>query len=216
MFIMIVQIMDYLSAVVLLTEFIIYTIINSFYRIKGRKLPRGEPIKLNPFVHILILIINDIFALILWLTVPFLILLNIYYPLLNWSTFNILIPLKYDPLYFQIIGMVIFTIGVIMINLALFVIKERYAPLWEAPKLGEGFAHTGIYSRIRHPIYGSLILISIGYVIWFQSWLATLCLITLPIIFKYVKEEEKWLLKRFGKEYEDYMKKTWRFFPKLF
>ena len=156
-----------------------------------------------------------LFSLLLWLTVPFLLFFDLYHPFFDWSTFNVFISFEYDQLWFQIVGIGLFSLGTLILILARLVLKERHAFPWQPGKAGEGFAHTGIYSRVRHPIYGALLIMFVGYIIWFQSWLVIVCLISLLFVIRYAADEEKWLLERFGKEYEEYMKKTWRFFPKL-
>ena len=77
--------------------------------------------------------------------------------------------------------------------------------------------HGGIYNQIRHPqtlgempwfVIISLFINSLFLVIW-----ATLMIfITTPIIIHY---EEKDLIKRFGREYQEYQRRTGALFPKL-
>ena len=77
---------------------------------------------------------------------------------------------------------------------------------------------TGIYSKIRHPGYLGLILGYLGASLCFQSLIPILIAVTLSVllVLTALKEEER-LLKRFGREYEEYMRKVpWRFVPKLF
>ncbi len=76
---------------------------------------------------------------------------------------------------------------------------------------------TGFYKYIRHPIYLSIIpgvfgvlLKGIGY--W-QIILTAVVLISIVIT---AKVEEKEMIKKFGTEYLDYMKKTKMFIPFIF
>ena len=207
--------MEFISAVVLLVEFCIFLPINLYYRRKGRSLIKGNPPEMDKLSKVLLVIANRVFTYVLWLVAPILILLDLYHPYMSWSTFIIFFPTFHEYFWFQVIGMVIFSTGLIIIILARFVIKERHAKPWEAGKQGSGFANTGIYSRIRHPIYTAVFLYLIGYTIWFQSWLALLCFTFSLLLIKSAIAEEQWLLSRFGNEYKQYMKKTSRFFPKV-
>ena len=73
---------------------------------------------------------------------------------------------------------------------------------------------TGIYRYIRHPLYGSLILIAFGSLLKDIS-LLPVALAAVAIVFSVATAivEEKENLQRFGDEYADYMKSTKRFIP---
>lgn len=68
---------------------------------------------------------------------------------------------------------------------------------------------TGIYSKIRHPIYYASILIVVGFPLLTGS-VYTLYSSVLWIIFQlYLRAlDERELIKKYGKEYEDYKKKV--------
>jgi protein-S-isoprenylcysteine O-methyltransferase Ste14 len=77
---------------------------------------------------------------------------------------------------------------------------------------------TGIYSKLRHPIYLSLIIMNISTAFIFNSWLSLFFGIIFSIswIFTALKEEI-FLLKKFGEEYKEYMEKVhWRIIPGIF
>jgi protein-S-isoprenylcysteine O-methyltransferase Ste14 len=76
----------------------------------------------------------------------------------------------------------------------------------------------GLYRLIRHPSYTGSILSFIGFGISLNNWIS-LFIISLPVIFAMlhrIKVEEKLLVARFGKEYIDYMKKTFRLIPWIY
>ena len=76
----------------------------------------------------------------------------------------------------------------------------------------------GIFKYIRHPHYTSLLIIGFGLALFFYS-LATLliALIAIPIMIWSIIDEERILIKQYGNEYRDYMKKVpWRIIPKIF
>jgi protein-S-isoprenylcysteine O-methyltransferase Ste14 len=75
---------------------------------------------------------------------------------------------------------------------------------------------TGIYKYIRHPLYGSLFLLSWGVFLKGISWISLILSITICVFsFATAIVEEKENLKRFGEEYHIYMKSTKRFLPFL-
>ncbi|MCH8070260.1 MAG: isoprenylcysteine carboxylmethyltransferase family protein [Candidatus Marinimicrobia bacterium] len=75
----------------------------------------------------------------------------------------------------------------------------------------------GIYSKIRYPGYLGLILVYIGVPF---AW-GSVFLFIPTILFSYplytgAKKEEELLKDKFGREYENYMKRVpWRFIPKI-
>ena len=69
---------------------------------------------------------------------------------------------------------------------------------------------TGIYSKIRHPMYIGLILLHVGYPFIFKSFAA--CLSTIlwaGFIAIWKRFEEKNLERRFGQKYIGYKRQTW-------
>ena len=73
---------------------------------------------------------------------------------------------------------------------------------------------TGIYKYIRHPLYGSLILIALGAFLKDTSLLpASLAILATIFLAATAIVEEKENLQRFGKEYASYMKSTKWFIP---
>ena len=73
---------------------------------------------------------------------------------------------------------------------------------------------TGLYKFVRHPMYASLLLL--GWGMFFKSIhptsIALIFVITLALYLT-CKVEEKEMIKRFGKEYEDYMERTRMWIP---
>ncbi len=74
----------------------------------------------------------------------------------------------------------------------------------------------GIYAVIRHPLYTSVISVSIGWALVWQSWPALLVAVTLiPFFHAKARHEECWLRQKFP-EYADYEKRVRRFIPWLY
>lgn len=69
---------------------------------------------------------------------------------------------------------------------------------------------TGLYSRIRNPIYvfGSLMIA--GFILWInQPWLLLILVVVLPMQFFRSRKEAQVLEEKFGTEYLEYKRKTW-------
>jgi protein-S-isoprenylcysteine O-methyltransferase Ste14 len=76
----------------------------------------------------------------------------------------------------------------------------------------------GIYRLVRHPSYTGMLLTFIGFGMSLNNW-ASLIIIIIPVTWATIyriKIEEKVLLEQFGKEYEEYMKKTTRLIPRIY
>jgi len=75
---------------------------------------------------------------------------------------------------------------------------------------------TGLYKYIRHPVYMAILFVQGGIVLLLFDWLIglgfCLCAVALHAL---TKEEEKGLLQQFGTQYEEYLNRTGRLFPKL-
>ncbi|MGQ9706759.1 MAG: methyltransferase family protein [bacterium] len=105
------------------------------------------------------------------------------------------------------IGWIIFIIGFLLWLPARITIRRFHTSLPEAYKI----VKTGIYSKIRHPIYISIEIMYIGFsLVLYSLWgfISTLALLT-PLHIYRAYEEEKLFKKVFGAEYIEYKKKTW-------
>ena len=75
----------------------------------------------------------------------------------------------------------------------------------------------GFYRYVRNPMYFGVLLILIGYFLWFGFWslLAYTALAFIATHLFVTLYEEPTLKKKFGKSYEDYLKKVPRWIPKF-
>jgi len=82
-------------------------------------------------------------------------------------------------------------------------------------KEGQQLFTRGLYSKLRHPSYTAAWILMIGDALLFQSYfgLAILGVGMFLVYMKRIQVEEEVLLKKYGKEYEDYMQRTWKFLP---
>ncbi|HMS23143.1 MAG TPA: isoprenylcysteine carboxylmethyltransferase family protein [Candidatus Levybacteria bacterium] len=94
-------------------------------------------------------------------------------------------------------------------------LSSAWEKLYKAQK-AHTLATTGLYARIRHPQYVGFVAIMFGFLI---QWPTLVTLVMFPILVfmyaKLAKLEEKEMEKTFGKEYENYAKKTPAFLPKV-
>ncbi len=69
---------------------------------------------------------------------------------------------------------------------------------------------SGIYSRIRNPIYVFGGMTIAGFMIWaHRPWLLLIFVILLPLQIYRSRKEEQVLAGKFGEEYVEYKRKTW-------
>jgi len=75
---------------------------------------------------------------------------------------------------------------------------------------GKELRMTGPFKYIRHPLYSAMIYSSSALLaLWFQSWFILLSVVPVSLLWSYlVEKEEKYMLDRFGKNYEDYSEKN--------
>ena len=78
--------------------------------------------------------------------------------------------------------------------------------------------NNGVFSKIRHPLYLSVIVINLGIALAFG--VVVTLLIAVGSIFHWIMtalKEEEFLLQKFGEEYRQYKKNVrWRFLPGIF
>lgn len=104
-------------------------------------------------------------------------------------------------------------VGDLFIGSGLLLLVSAWSVLYKGKKK-HALATTGPYAFIRHPQYVSFIMVMIGFLL---QWPTILTLMMFPVlIFMYIRlvyREEQEISKIFGKEYEDYRKKTPAFIP---
>ncbi|HPB67855.1 MAG TPA: isoprenylcysteine carboxylmethyltransferase family protein [Candidatus Omnitrophota bacterium] len=80
---------------------------------------------------------------------------------------------------------------------------------------GEGLVKKGLYTVVRNPMYLGSFTLGAGFilVVW-PFWILPVFAVLFYLRFnKQIVFEEKWLLKKFGKEYEVYCREVPRLFP---
>ena len=90
-------------------------------------------------------------------------------------------------------------------------------PVLYAAQRSSTLAHTGAYSRVRHPQYLGFVLIMAGFLV---QWPTVVTLVMFPVlVFMYVRlarREEREALVAFGGAYREYMREVPAFVPGVF
>jgi len=76
---------------------------------------------------------------------------------------------------------------------------------------------TGVYRRIRHPMYAAHWLWGIAQVLLLQNWIAgpALLVTLVPLYLVRAPREEQMLLEAFGDDYRAYLRRTGRLLPRV-
>ena len=85
-----------------------------------------------------------------------------------------------------------------------------------APKAGSSLVTTGIYARVRHPLYASTLALALGWTLWWHSPFALLLTLALAGLLRFKAGFEESCLRRQFPDYAAYAQRVPRFFPRLF
>lgn len=84
-------------------------------------------------------------------------------------------------------------------------------PIHDAP-----LVQSGIYQIVRHPLYSSLIYLSVGWSLFWSSWIALAVSLTLAALLDAKsRHEERWLQEKFP-DYASYRQQVRRFMPWIY
>ncbi|MFX0171417.1 MAG: methyltransferase family protein [Candidatus Hodarchaeota archaeon] len=125
---------------------------------------------------------------------------------LDWSVFNF-------PIWIRWIGVILTVLGICVEFSTQLYLGRNYTTLLHLRK-EQSLITTGPYRYVRHPMYSALITVGIGLSLLSANWYFGLPFIaTIVIIILRIKKEEEVMIKKFGEEYIQYMKRTKRFIP---
>lgn len=113
--------------------------------------------------------------------------------------------------------------GALLLAAAILLYWRAYAELGKhwSPKIEilneQELVTSGVYHRIRHPVYAAMWLWALANPLLLHNWVAGLALIVLftPLYLLRVPQEEAMMLEQFGDQYRAYMARTGRLFPRL-
>jgi protein-S-isoprenylcysteine O-methyltransferase Ste14 len=112
-------------------------------------------------------------------------------------------------------------LGVVTLAAALWLFRRSHADLgrnWSISleiRERHALVTTGVYRRIRHPMYSSFFLLGVAQALLLPNWLVDVSgLVGAGLLFAFrVGREEELMLKRFGGEYRAYMANSKRLIP---
>lgn len=118
------------------------------------------------------------------------------------------------PEIFDYIMLPLMATGIAVILISLFQLNKNLSP-FPTPKENSELITTGLFSKIRHPIYSGILLLAFSFALYQNSGFKILISFFLLILF-YFKTgyEEKQLSLKFP-EYKNYKSNAGRFFPKI-
>lgn len=92
----------------------------------------------------------------------------------------------------------------------------RNRTIFPRPNAGSQLVRHGVYRWVRHPLYTSLMLLSLGWAAWWASGPALLAGGALAVFLdRKARREEAWLRTAFP-EYADYARQVRRFVPGIY
>ena len=107
---------------------------------------------------------------------------------------------------FSYLGIVLLIPSIILFTIARIQLGDAFQASAKANKL----VKTGIYKKVRHPIYLFGIIFFLGIIFITQMFFLLIFLAVLILLqINRIKKEEKVLTEKFGNEYLEYKKQTW-------
>jgi protein-S-isoprenylcysteine O-methyltransferase Ste14 len=80
-----------------------------------------------------------------------------------------------------------------------------------------GLVTTGVYERVRHPMYAAHLLWAVAQLLLLQNAIAgpSFLVASIPLYAARIPREEEMMLDQFGEEYRRYVERTGRFIPRF-
>jgi protein-S-isoprenylcysteine O-methyltransferase Ste14 len=120
------------------------------------------------------------------------------------------------PVFFRFVGIPLFISGLVIRSIAIRTLKRQFS-IYVGIQENHQLITTGIYSRIRHPIYLGAILSLTGFALVFPTLLGFLFVIIYSMLLGHrMTQEEKLMWKHFGSVYEEYVSKSYRLIPHIY
>lgn len=119
-----------------------------------------------------------------------------------------------DPVFY--LGVAVMITGIVIRAWAITRLGRHFSPVVRT-SADQQIVKTGPYRLVRHPSYTGMVLAIIGYSVALTSGIGILvAFVAVAIGFGYrIHVEEAALTERFGEEYRDYVRSTWRLIPYL-
>lgn len=123
-----------------------------------------------------------------------------------------------DNTLLRLVGVLLAVGGVVVLGLAMYAYQRANAALPHVEPTPDAKAElvtSGVYARVRHPIYTAVLLGGIGVALAHGHLIVIVLALLLIPFFTFKSRYEETLLRRAYPEYADYMKHTGRFLPFL-
>jgi len=119
------------------------------------------------------------------------------------------------PFTVEIIGLVVFNIGIIIMNISM--VQNAYASKILDINKGQKLIDTGLYGHVRHPLYSGAALLMLGLPIALGSWISLIpAAIGVMILIIRIKFEEEMLIKGMD-GYDEYRSRVkYKLIPKIY
>jgi protein-S-isoprenylcysteine O-methyltransferase Ste14 len=100
-----------------------------------------------------------------------------------------------------------------VIGLVLFAVAA--IPLYYGRLTGKGVVSFGLYARIRHPQYLALAISGFGLMLYWPRFIVLIFYVTMLFVYFLLARNEEWRMQREQPgHYQEYMARTWMFFPR--
>jgi protein-S-isoprenylcysteine O-methyltransferase Ste14 len=107
-------------------------------------------------------------------------------------------------------------LGLVLIGAAAYFAKEGMRIVFDEVRAEPSVITTGVFGRVRHPVYLGCILFYVGLVAFTFSILSAVICTIIVIFYHYIsKHEERLLLNKFREQYERYMKSVPMWIPRI-
>lgn len=127
---------------------------------------------------------------------------------------GVMFPGDWTRIWVIVLGAALFIVGGYFGIAGVLVLGKNRTP-YPQPRDGSALVQHGIYARMRHPLYTSVMLASLGWAFLWQSVAAFITALTLiPFFYAKAIREERWLCQIFA-GYADYARRVPRFLPRL-
>jgi protein-S-isoprenylcysteine O-methyltransferase Ste14 len=132
---------------------------------------------------------------------PLFVGINMFILWFSWFSMNFSDPLRIAlPLWLKVPGLILFVGGIVLA-----VVSHIHIPGYGTGQLRT----TGIYAKIRHPMYFGFMLWLVGFPLFWQSMTTLItAVLWVPAFASWQILEEKQLVEKFP-EYREYKKRTW-------
>ena len=107
--------------------------------------------------------------------------------------------------------------GILLGLTAIFTMKFGNFNIAPTPKFEGELRTRGVFKFIRHPMYAAHILWAIAQLMLLHNWIAgySFLIFSAPLYLLRIDKEEEMMIKQFGEEYKEYMKRTGKLIPRF-